>query len=925
MVLGMIGAVHCTTPLPIPPAPQGTQVEFDPFGTPPRLPTPTDLIRDAQTGLLQIPPTDGASPAQQDFDAYLRTLNGYPASVVAEMRLTHRIDEKTLHRETIRVFDLTDGGATEVNGLLYEAQEITENEKTLTLIRIKHPQGWSRGHTYAVYVMNGLKDVDGKAIQRSSYFDLAASSDPLCAWDTTLSYNKQSGLCEVPAGDSSASGCCVRTVSAGLFNLARRQIQEKLSGSRPNAATLEAEERKQMRYLGSTLEKLRQGYNQLLGVATLKGFSRDDVVMVWHFSIVSMTEITLDPVSGVIPFPNNLLRDSKTGKVAIPARAGETDTQKALREGLNTLDGFPTLGLYYAPYQGTIDPKSVKLGDSVLVFNVSTGQLESNWSLEIQESAAAFVAKPTQPLQEKTTYALVLLSKFKGNSLQPQSGLTDTQGRRLVAAPFLALLRSKYPLIQGTKSTIRTVDDNTAALAEDARLAHQPLFDALEKKQINRSDIVAAWTFTTQSITEVMTQLRALPWSLLGTKDQNQPRWSGIFDPSLTGFPAGIPKSDLGGWVPQGTFVSWLALDEQGRGTLLTDPTRGKEVTLPFLMTVPKGSAPPSGWPLVVFQHGLTRAKSDMLALANTLASTGIATIAFDVIYHGTRSRCMLDTHCDDNGSAGACDAKSGACRKGKLADRNQDNIPDASGAYFLNTTNPFAIRDNFRQHVIDAAALLRGVALQAAQGLKDPQGNDINFKIDPNKVSLVGHSLGAILGVLVLATDPLPSRGVLATPGSPLVDIILTAPNFQDVKKDLLQSFQVKEGSQAYLQLVATLQWILDPAESGNFASFATQGGLPDLTQPDKKKLSAKSVITLLAGQDQTIPVALGQNLARWMKISNESIQKTTYSAQGHAFLLRPDPDGSLNATVTAQIQVATFLATGQLCSPQIEQQVCR
>src|SRR3954468_1562188 len=50
-----------------------------------------------------------------------------------------------------------------------------------------------------------------------------------------------------------------------------------------------------------------------------------------------------DPQNKVIPFPNDLLIDPLTGKLALPAACNESPTAAALRTGvLNALDGFGT-------------------------------------------------------------------------------------------------------------------------------------------------------------------------------------------------------------------------------------------------------------------------------------------------------------------------------------------------------------------------------------------------------------------------------------------------------------------------------------------------------------------------------------------------------------------------------------------------------
>src|SRR5690625_5411038 len=55
----------------------------------------------------------------------------------------------------------------------------------------------------------------------------------------------------------------------------------------------------------------------------------------------------------------------------------------------------------------------------------------------------------------------------------------------------------------------------------------------------------------------------------------------------------------------------------------------------PVLMTVPNElsgqSQPSSGWPVVIFQHGITGDRSQMLALADTMAAQGFAVVALDM------------------------------------------------------------------------------------------------------------------------------------------------------------------------------------------------------------------------------------------------------------------------------------------------------
>jgi len=877
------------------------QAVFDPSAALPRVPLPSDLIKDPRSGLITMPTAPGASAAEKAFNAYLSTLDGFVLSAnKATVDFTDGLSKASVTSKGLRVAEVTATGLTPVTGAKVSYSE-SAKRATITL-----PGGLTRGQTYlalAVAGQDGLKTSTGKAPRRTAMMALTLMDDPLCTCGGKTCVFP-------PAGKDSA---CDKVL-----------VNSFIDDPKGKSGGLTGVQK------ATRFERIRQGYTRLLALATAKGtVKKDEVAALWSFTATSMPELLYDPSKGVIPFPNNLLLDPTTGKVNLPAQSGETAAQKALRQGLNTLDGFTTLGSYYATYSGTLEPSSVKLGDSVLVLDLATGKPMTSWKVSVVATAPAIVATPLVPLAERHSYAIVLLSRFKSGSQKPGGGLRDSTGRRVVAAPFMALLRSKSTLYKDNKSTISTLDDASARSAEQARKAHMALFAALDARGISRLDVVGAWTFTTQTITQPLTRLRALPYVTLAALDGNLPAWTGTLDPTLTGMPATVPRTHLAGWVAQGSFDSWFALDPR-TGALLASPSKGKKVSVPMILTLPKGTMPAAGWPVVLFQHGLTRAKTDVLAVADTLAAAGFATVAFDVIYHGARSVCTRDSHCDQGGVVGTCDttvgsATWGTCTKGKLA-VGADGVPLASGAYFLNTQNPFAVRDNMRQHVIDAAALLRGLALGAAAGIVDgASGTSGKVKLDASMVDYVGQSLGSILGTLVLATTKLPRRAVLNVPGAPMVDIIFTAPSFKSIKDDILKAQNVKEGSLDYLRLLTTFKWILDPADPANFARYVQLSGLPDATSTTGAKVPTKQVLVQLAGKDKTIPVALGSFLARQMGVSTAVLARTTYPNQGHGFLLSPDPKSSLAATKAAQTQMAMFLVSGTICTPNTTTGTCR
>src|SRR2546430_17421154 len=64
-------------------------------------------------------------------------------------------------------------------------------------------------------------------------------------------------------------------------------------------------------------------------------------------------------------------------------------------------------------------------------------------------------------------------------------------------------------------------------------------------------------------------------------------------------------------------------------------------VQIPVLASVPNAASafgavsPTAGWPLLIFQHGLTGNREDMFAVADSFADAGFVVVAVDLPLHG--------------------------------------------------------------------------------------------------------------------------------------------------------------------------------------------------------------------------------------------------------------------------------------------------
>src|SRR5262245_24966674 len=95
--LSFVGGCMADLDVPPKPAPFVTAV-FAPDASPaPLIPLPNDLAKTGGDGThLNVPDLPGDSPAQQDFNHYLNTLDGFPSSTPGSFSFSAPIDPATL-------------------------------------------------------------------------------------------------------------------------------------------------------------------------------------------------------------------------------------------------------------------------------------------------------------------------------------------------------------------------------------------------------------------------------------------------------------------------------------------------------------------------------------------------------------------------------------------------------------------------------------------------------------------------------------------------------------------------------------------------------------------------------------------------------------------------------------------------------------
>lgn len=163
-----------------------------------------------------------------------------------------------------------------------------------------------------------------------------------------------------------------------------------------------------------------------------------------------------------------------------------------------------------------------------------------------------------------------------------------------------------------------------------------------------------------------------------------------------------------------------------------------------FSLTVPRGTAPASGWPVVLYGHGTggsyrSAVESGLAAdFANGDIDGGaklpMATLAYDGVLHGTR--------------------KAGSMKP--------------TSELVFNYLNPRAARDNPVQAAVDLFAL--------AKALRGWTGGGV--KLDGSKIALYGHSQGGNAGALAAGFESSFNVVVLSGTGGGLIPSILAKKN---------------------------------------------------------------------------------------------------------------------------------------------------
>src|SRR5690554_819149 len=357
---------------------------------------------------------------------------------------------------------------------------------------------------------------------------------------------------------------------------------------------------------------------------------------------------------------------------------------------------------------------------------------------------------------------------------------------------------------------------------------------------------------------------------------------------------AGKADSALGTWVASADAATALGLDAaptdvDGSTNVTYRFPFAKNLgmnTVPVMATLPDATActkPADGYPVVIYQHGITVDRTAGVLVGNALATSPVCTamVAIDHTMHGvapgnatglvfSTEKVASSVNLQDPSTYAA--SPFAAVRAGTLA-QNPDNwMKDlherhnnvgknaaqanvamvfkneagatatadvgASGDLYINLNNFARTRDAMRQTVLDL------MNLNATIGDMDVDA-DGNSDFDASKVYFVGHSLGAIIGTTFVAVNndpdvqafngnlPKIQGAILGNGGGGVVKLLENSPSIGGAKilPGLKAAAGLEQGSADIEKFFGVMQAMVDSADPINFAGAEHMKTLPILS----------------------------------------------------------------------------------------------
>jgi hypothetical protein len=414
-----------------------TAMQFDLTSLPPRVPQPTGLIVNQQTGKIDFSlagtplPADCSTQqflpeAQCQFDKWLETLDGFPSVSTASAPASASLDPATLIANVVVVAAKSQTVVTNV--------EVGFDDAT-TSITVTPAQPWTLGELYWIGVRgyaNGVRDTAGGEVVGSPTMALLKQETSLTC-DAT----------DAATLDPHCPG--FEVVAQGAAS--------------PEAAAMQVFQ----------LEQIRQGY--VAGGAfesmAAAGLPREEIAVLWGFPIHTNSVPLLIPPTAAVPH--------------VPAA--------------NQI----AVGVQGAVDPATVSAFVVRQQNGPVVVMDLAAANAGDLNAAFPPVGAAYVVPPGAPAGVIAIQALAPFPAGHPIGLFFSNGIHSPDGAPLVASPVSILLSLSAPLVDSSgHSTVSILGDADAAALESGRAQLAPLFDNplfAPLTGVSRANLVYAYAF----------------------------------------------------------------------------------------------------------------------------------------------------------------------------------------------------------------------------------------------------------------------------------------------------------------------------------------------------------------------------------------------------------------------------------------------
>lgn len=560
---------------------------------------------------------------------------------------------------------------------------------------------------------------------------------------------------------------------------------------------------------GEDLEEARQKLAPYFDFLERRGTAREDIAALWGFSVTNRVELAMDRASQRIPIPFDLLYNFEEGHVELADAEWDKAIERKAKHKLKDFDGFAISAELLFGFTAPVNTETVN-ENTVEFYELSDPPVRLPAKVETYDGGTQVAVIPeTLPLKQKTTYGIVV-----------REGIVGANGEPVEPMLIGEVMRSTSVFAVNGKSEAKAIADDSAIKLETVRSRLAPLLD-----HVGREGVLTAWPFTTMDAASRLDDIARRSDALALDPNPTILKEQSALEAALD-FPLGLGTILNVDRVYTGTIKSPVYLDEKTRGFREDGGYDVEDVT--FTLTVPRKVTEGKPVPVVVFGHGIMTERRFVLAIADSLASRGIAAISIDLPFHGTRTRCVgtsplavVNPQTGEATSMKPCSAGAVCNEYNMCVGQNGEsafatfpvvNMRTASGAAFLEIDELPDIRDHFLQSYIDLGSLVRALR-------EGDWKTGTGIELAGDKPYWVGQSLGGIIGATFVALIPEFQRAVLNVPGADLVDMFDNSTFFGPQIDGYFVRNEIERSGYEGRRFLNIARWLIDPVDPQSVA----------------------------------------------------------------------------------------------------------